>query len=219
MIEFIVGLVVGAILGVIADRIWERFEKRPRIQMTMGYFENREHEKGLRYTVRNIGFSEVPDFEIVLWHPNRGTMSAFSSKQSGPLLPDQSRNYQCVLVQNGYPEPFLKRWISHEKGQHVLEPVFDQFKLLVKMQNSDRVLFESTKMGIAVAKDWYRSLVLNKPGSSTWSDHHAMSSPPPFGLKYWLERRREKKDFQKAIGQHKQPDSNPMDRSERSNPS
>ena len=200
------------------DRTWERFEKRPRIQMTIGYFENREHEKGLRYTVRNVGFSEVPDFEIVLWHPNRGSMSAFTSKQSGPLLPDQSRDYRCVLVQNDSPEPFLKHWISHENGQFVSEPMFDQFKLLVKMQNSDRVLFESTKMGIAVAKDWYRSLVLNKPGCSTWADHHAMSSPLPFGLKYWLEHRREKKDFQKVIALHEQPNSNPMDRSGRSTP-
>ncbi len=211
MIEFIIGLVVGAILGVIVDRTWERFEKRPRIQMTIGYFENREHEKGLRYTVRNVGFSEVPDFEIVLWHPNRGSMSAFTSKQSGPLLPDQSRDYRCVLVQNDSPEPFLKHWISHENGQFVSEPMFDQFKLLVKMQNSERVLFESTKMGIAVAKDWHRSLVLNKPGSSTWSDHHAMCSPPPFGLKYWLERRREKNYFQKVLAQHKGSENSPMD--------
>jgi hypothetical protein len=211
VIEFIIGLVVGAILGVIVDRTWERFEKRPRIQMTIGYFENREHEKGLRYTVRNVGFSEVPDFEIVLWHPNRGSMSAFTSKQSGPLLPDQSRDYRCVLVQNDSPEPFLKHWISHENGQFVSEPMFDQFKLLVKMQNSERVLFESTKMGIAVAKDWHRSLVLNKPGSSTWSDHHAMCSPPPFGLKYWLERRREKNYFQKVLAQHKGSENRPMD--------
>ncbi len=211
MIEFIAGLFLGAVLGVVADRIWERFEKRPRLQLTISYFVNRDHEKGLIYKVRNVGSSDVPDFQIVLWHPTRGTMSAFNSKQSGPLLPDQSREYQCVLIKNGAPEPFLKHWISHEKDLLVSEPTFDQFKLLVKMQNSERVLFESTKMGIAVAKDWHRSLVLNKPGSSTWSDHHAMCSPPPFGLKYWLERRREKNDFQKVLAQHKGSENSPMD--------
>ena len=212
MIEFIAGMVLGAVLGVIADRVWERFENRLRIQMTISYFMNRHHEKGLCYTVRNVGVSEIPDFEIVLWHPNCGTMSAFSSKQSGPLLPDQSRAYQYGLVQNGSPEPFLYHWISHEKGQLVLEPMFDQFKLLVKMQNSERVLFESTKMGVAVAKDWYRSLVLNKPGSSTWADHNAMCSPRPIRLKYWLERRREKKEFHKVLTRHKKFDHKPMDR-------
>ena len=216
MIEFFVGLVLGSVLGVIADRIWERFEKRPRLELTISYFKNRDHEEGLGYKVRNVGSSEVPDFQIILSHPSRGTMSAFNSKQNGPLLPDQSREYQCVLMKNGAPEPFLKHWISHEKDQLVSEQTFDHFKLLIKMQNSDRVLFESSKMGIAVAKDWHRSLVLNKPGSSTWADNQAMCSPPPFGLKYWLEHRRSKKELERVLAQHKKSDNNPMDRSGKS---
>jgi hypothetical protein len=203
MLEFIVGLILGSVLGVVADRLWGRFENRPRLQLTNSYFENWNNENGIRYKVRNVGLSEVPDFEIVLWHPLRGSIIAFHSTKNGPLLPDQSRDYQCVLIKNGVPIPFLKHWILHEKDQCVSNFVFEQFKLLVRMQNSNRVLFESTKIGNAVAKDWYRSLVLNKPGSATWADNQAMCSSPPLRLKYWLERRREKKELKKLLAQHK----------------
>jgi len=213
LIEFIAGLVLGALLGVVADRIWERIEKRPKLELTLGYFQNRDHEEGLNYKVRNVGSSEVPEFQIVVWHPKRGSMSVFNSKDNGPLLPDQTREYRCILFKNGVAEMFLKNWISREENQIVDAPKFDQFKLLVKMLKSERVLFESGKMGNALAEDWHRSLVLNKPGKATWADHQAMSSPPPFGLKYWLERRREKKELDKIVAKHKKSDNNPMDRS------
>ncbi len=181
--------------------------------MTIGYFRNIGCEEGLTYKVRNVGTSEIPEFQIVLSHPNRGSMAAFNSKMSGPLLPDQTREYQCVLYKNGSPEAFLAHWISHEKDQLVQTPSFDQFRLSVRMLNSEKTFLESDRMGNALAKDWYRSLVLKQPGRATWDDHKAMNSRPPFGIKYWLERRQQKKELDAILAQHKASDDQSMDRS------
>ena len=207
MFEFIAGLVLGAILGVVADRVWESFEKKARLHMTIGYFKNVDREEGLTYKVRNVGSSEIPDFQIVLWHPNRGSMAAFNSKINGPLLPDQTREFQCVLYKNGSPVPFLAHWISHEKDQLVETPTFSQFKLLVRLLNSETTFLESEKMGNALARDWYRSLIQKEPGRATWDEHKAMNSPAPIGIKYWLERRRQKKELDAIIRKHKASDN------------
>ncbi len=213
MIEFIAGLVLGAILGVVADRVWESFEKMARLHMTIGYFRNIEREEGLTYKVRNVGASEIPDFQIVLWHPNRGSMAAFNSTISGPLLSDQTREFQCVLYKNGSPVPFLAHWISHEKDHLVQSPTFNEFKLLVRMLNSETTFLESEKMGNALARDWYRSLIEKQPGRATWEEHEAMNSPAPIGLKYWLERRRQKKELDAVFAKHQASDNEPMERS------
>ena len=97
MIEFIAGLVLGAIFGVVADRVWEKFEKKARLHMTISSFRNIRQEEGLKYKVRNVGASEIPDFQILLWHPDRGSMMAFNTTVCGPLLPDQTREFSCTL--------------------------------------------------------------------------------------------------------------------------
>lgn len=210
MTEFILGLILGAVFGVVADRIWERFERRPRLYMTVGYFSKRDGEEGLTYKVRNVGSAEIPDFQITLWHPNRGSIAPFNAEQMGPLLPDQTREFRCTLHANGKPNPFLANWISEEKDRLVQSPRFDGFKLFVKMQNSEKIFFQSDKMGNAIANDWYRSLVLNKPGRATWEEHKLMNSPPPIGIKFWLERRRQKKQQDEIVARHKSPDKKPM---------
>ena len=213
MIEFIAGLVLGAIFGVVADRVWEKFEKKARLHMTISSFRNIRQEEGLKYKVRNVGASEIPDFQILLWHPNRGSMMAFNTTVCGPLLPDQTREFSCTLYKSGSPVSFLAQWISHEGDHLVQNPCFNNFKLLVKMLNSETVFLESEKMGNAVAKEWYRSLIQKQPGRSTWEENKAMNSPAPLGLKYWLERRRQKKELKAIIAKHKAFDISPTDRS------
>jgi hypothetical protein len=194
MFELIAGLFSGTVLSVVADRSGERVDKRLRLELTIDHFHNHKGEVGLSYLVRNVGSLQIPQFRIGLWHPSRGTMSAFYSEQSGPLLPDQTRAYNCSLFKNGIPAPFLKYWISHEKETFVTEPTFEHFKLIVKMENSDRVLLKSKKMGSALAKAWHRSMAQNSPPSLSLADQRAMSSPPRFGFENWLKRHRMRND-------------------------
>ena len=206
MVEFIGGLFLGSVLGVVADRIWERFEKRLRLELTIGNFHNHKGEEGLSYLVRNDGPSEIQRIAIGLQHPYRGTMSAFYSEQSGPLRPGETREYQCPLFKHGVPAPFLKYWITHEKDAIVTEPTFDQFKLLVNTENSESAHFESKKMGIALAKAWHRSFELNKPAILTAADQRALSSPPGFGIKKWIKLRRKKYEGERMT-QHDRHDT------------
>lgn len=207
MIEFIAGLFLGAVLGVVANRAWERFEKRLRLELTIGDFRNPKGEEGLTYRVRNVGAVEIRQIRIGVLHPSRGIMSAFYAEDNGSLLPDQTREYQCTLFKNGAPATFLKYWITHEGGEFVAEPKFKQFKLLVYMENSERVSFESTKMGGALAKAWHRALVLNQPAILTPADRTAMSSPRRWGVEYWLERRRKKNSRHTVVEHEKHQDN------------
>src|ERR1700677_2083020 len=86
-LQFWVGLVLGAIFGVVADRTWEAIESRPHVRLTPSIFENIEGERGMAYTIENTGTKELPPFEIVLFHPGRGTMQVFRPKMMEPLRP------------------------------------------------------------------------------------------------------------------------------------
>lgn len=199
MLEFVAGIVLGAILGVVADRLWSQVEKQPRLELQIGFFSNVKNEEGLSYTVRNVGTAELPDYRIGIFHPARGTLYAFPSKQSGPLLPDQVRTHDCVLIGNGMPNDLIANWIFRERDKMLQEIEIKEFSLRVVMTDSKRILFESSRIGNAVARQWLQAAKTGEFGNTTWEENQAMSTPPPKGLKYWLERRRKRKEIQQIL--------------------
>lgn len=186
MVELIGAIVLGAIQGVVADRVWKRFAKRLRLEFTISHFHNHKGEEGLTYLVRNVGDVELRQIRIGVWHPSRGMMSAFYAEDNGPLLPAQTREYQCTLFKYGAPSPFLKYWLTHEGGEFVAVPKFAQFLLRITMEDSELVTFESKTIGVALARAWHRSLVLNKPPILSLTDQRVMSSPRSLGGRYGL---------------------------------
>ena len=200
--NFLVGLFLGAILGVAADRIWSYFEKRPRFHLKIGYYEGFRGDRGHSYTVRNVGTSEIPDYKIGLFHPNRGTLFIFPSEQNGPLLPDQIRDHQCALFRNGKSNDFIRKWLTHECDVELDEVTFTDFSIRIVMENSNNILFESRKMGNAIAKHWHETVTTGEWAHSSWEDDKQMSSPPPFGLKYWRERREQMRQFKEMEKLH-----------------
>jgi hypothetical protein len=171
---------LGLVLGVAADRLWTRFEERPRLQLRTGYFETIERVCGINCTVRNIGKADIPDYRIAIFHPLRGSTFAFTAEDSGPLLPDQERLHECPLSVKGKPCDYFRHWIGLESSDN--EPIADpnDYELRVVMCKSDRILFSSKPMGTAIADIWRAA---GRGDDFLTPSLRTMTSPPPGGLR------------------------------------
>jgi hypothetical protein len=149
----------------------------------LGSYQNIRQETGVSYTVRNVGGVEIPDYRIGIFHPKRGTLFAFPTEQHGPLLPDQRRTHECMLLKNGKSNDFLGNWILREGDTPVEEVEIRDFTLRLIMKDSDRVLFESSTMGNAMARHWLKVVRTGEWGA-TWEEHKAMCTTPPSGLRF-----------------------------------
>jgi len=189
MLESILAFVVGAIFGVIADRAWRRIEARPQFELTCAYFANVEREEGLTYRVRNVGVSPIPDYRLILFHRDRGSISAFQTDGSGPLLPGQAREHRVVQLRHGEPERFLLSWFWRVRNEPVEEVELEGFSFRIVMHHSDRMLLESETIGNALAREFVRTLRSRHAGQMTYEETLALNTPRPRGLRrhwYWL---------------------------------
>ncbi len=154
MIEFIGGLVLGAVMGVVADRVWSWFEGRPRFRITTGRYGEVGDKEGISITVQNVGKAAIPPYELALFHPSRGTMSCFPAKASAadPLLPGQERCHHCEMFVGKKPNSFVQSWLKHERDLPVDHVEASDFVFKVILKNSKSVLCESAGMGQALAQ-------------------------------------------------------------------
>jgi hypothetical protein len=184
-------LLLGAIAGVFADRVWRRVESRPRFKITDSHFMNIKGENGIGLEVRNIGWVDIPPYTLQLFHPLRGSMSMFSAKNDDkPLAPDEFRNHEAVLLRNGAVDDMLRIWLTHERHQLVEEPTVDDFTFRINLKNGDRVLFESSRMGRELA---IRLLHTIGKGSAFQISWNALRSPRPRFRPAWNR-------FKKRVG-------------------
>ena len=128
MFEFIAGLVLGAVLGVIADRVWKVFESRPCFRLTDGVFRSRGERQGIMYTVENTGKQEVPPIELALFHPTRGTLFVFAAATEGPLQPSESRRFECTLKDPRQDAAPILHWFRHSAGKPLEKLVLPTFQ-------------------------------------------------------------------------------------------
>ena len=70
----IAGLILGAILGVVADRLWFRYERIPKLDIVGGESMGVDGE-GYHFTITNRGILEIPPYKIYIYHPCRGSIS------------------------------------------------------------------------------------------------------------------------------------------------
>lgn len=197
--EFSAGLILGAVLGVVADRLWAGYEQRPLMQLTAGWFTKINKIRGITYTVRNIGRSEIPEYKIGLFHPLHGIVFAFSSEQDGPLLPDQVRQHECPLFVDGRATDFINFWRSRADSQGKCTSEENGFELRVVMVNSERILFSSKRMGKALARVWSTAVRNGNSHDFQAGDLQAMSSRLPWGLRHWRDRYLHKRRLQKML--------------------
>jgi hypothetical protein len=184
-------LLLGAIVGVLADRVWRRVESRPRFKITDSHFTNIMGEKGIGLEVRNVGRVDISPYTLQLFHPLRGSLSMFSAKNDDkPLAPDEIREHEAVLFRNGVFNEMIRTWLTHERHQLIEEPRVDDFTFRITMKNGDRILFESPRMGRELAIRLLHTIGKGSAFHPTWN---ALRTPRPKFRPAWNR-------FKKTIG-------------------
>jgi hypothetical protein len=142
----LVFLVVGAVLGVIADRLYCRFERFARLDVIGGVFVD-AHTEGFTFTITNVGASDVPPVRICIYNPKVASVFMFVKNLQGIQLPGQSVEHKCLVLRDKqllltYPDFYRNRNCTQltekEKNDFV-------FRLIV--ENSDKVVYESKTIG------------------------------------------------------------------------
>lgn len=188
------GAVLGAFAGVFAERAWQRVESRALVRIQIGYFQNVDGGEGVTMEVENVGWDEIPEYTIELFHPDRGRMSGFQSDghTAFPQLPRQVNKFQWYTKSKLRTEnfEFLKGWFRRVRDTQVDKPVFDGFQLQIVLRNSSYVLFAHAGMGDHLAQQ----LFVHLTGDRTYervNDFHYVSKAPWWDE--WLRKRRFRK--------------------------
>lgn len=193
-----IGFLLGTLFGVVVDKAFQAWMSRPAVELEVGGFQDFERDQsGITYTVTNVGFDEIPDYRIVL-RGTFGTISIFQSEETGPLLPDQSREHKCVLKVRGNPAPNLLAMLQSIKYEH---KNFRRATLQLVMLKSDRILFESVPIG-AILIDQLISRISNLDPVLTTDLNHS----PRWNFKAWLRRRRESKLIKEFLARSRRAD-------------
>jgi hypothetical protein len=189
--EFILGLICGAVFGVIADRIWSHFEGLPRFRVRLGMYQAIGDKEGFTLTVENVGKKTVPPFIVQLYHPFRGSLAMFHSKDAtGELEPDQKNEYQLQIFEKNKYSEHLHIWLHTEKNETLKEINYTDFMLRLAMEKSERVLFQDQKLGSTLA---YMIVESMKKGHVSFCEKgmQLYVSQTPF-LKEWFKKRKER---------------------------
>lgn len=187
--EFIAGLVLGALLGVVADRLWGGIESLPKLTLKASMFSEGNGHEGLTLTVTNVGPTSVPDYTIFLWHSDRGSLRVFGNHKSGLLLPTQTRKHGCVLQPRNDKDDVLRNWLFHQKDQPVSTVSATGFVFRLVMNNSTKVLFEDARIGNALAEFLVESFSSSPLIAATATRLDAISCHKPMGIfrALWLK--------------------------------
>jgi hypothetical protein len=118
--------------------------------------------RGHTIIITNVGFNTLPEYEVILYHPLRGTMNCFHGKPKElvfPQYPDQWNKFYC-LTHRVQPEPFnfLKHWFLHLEGKSITAPSFTDFTLRLVLRNSERILFEDEELGNSEARRLFEAV-------------------------------------------------------------
>jgi hypothetical protein len=183
--EFTAGLILGAILGVVADRIWEAHEAKPRFKITHSCFFGLSGN-GLSFTVKNEGKKEIPPFDLVLFHPLRGSYRFFHApEEEKSLLPVEERTFSAPLLNHEMQavkrDPplidWVAKWLHREKDVYIDSPTADGFSFRLVMKRSERTLLESQRLGNTLAKVLLAIEGSREVSIATYDDHLNLNFP------------------------------------------
>jgi hypothetical protein len=149
--QVLLTLILGAILGVIADRLWRRVESKPRVKLAAGSFFEAGGGRGIFYSIENVGKQEMAPFKINLFHPDRGSLSIFEPETKEPLRPLQKREFRCYVTHDQM-RPNVLAWLEHARDIRINQPLDGRFSLRLQIQNSDSLLYESNQNGNGLAR-------------------------------------------------------------------
>lgn len=117
------------------------------VKIVGSYFESVPNDKGISFTVTNLGREQLSPYKISFFHPKLGSNFLFPSEKSGPLLPDQERHHSCPVIRNGIiPQWFPK--LSHDIHGTPLDATDDaDFEFQLVLEDSSKVLYRNKRIG------------------------------------------------------------------------
>jgi hypothetical protein len=161
----LVGSVVGAVFGVIADRLWGRFEQRPKVKISVGSYDNVNGQNGFNLKVTNIGRVPLPPFRPWLVSSTVGRYTMFLLEKKDDAPPEW-------LV--GQTAVFLGPVFLHDKPQHIPVDISTyaqqnhQFAFQLVMENSEVAIYKNKRMGRALVRAIQKSLAV-KPATKPYT--------------------------------------------------
>jgi len=179
----------GAVVGVAIDRIWQRAEAAPLFRVDLGWFIAGD-EEGMNLSIENVGLKPLPDYEIALFHPQRGSLFYFRPSDVGrghpsfPQHPSQKHEYKLVVK----PSPNVKQWFHQAGGKEVTHPSIEGFTLRFNLMNSDKILFDHGKLGNQIAQTLYERSTGSKMEKQVEPVHYISKAP------FWNEFMKKRSD-------------------------
>lgn len=169
MFEFITGVIIGAVFGVVVDRIWQYVENRTRFRIITGWFTSMDFGgcSGVTLSVENAGWGEIPEYHIYIFHPDRGNFSGFCTdgESQFPQLPGQVNQFKWITsIKGSEVNSGVESWMkSGFDGRIRDNQEFQEFELRIVLKNGDRVLFSHSGLGNTLTKDLCSKLEATQP--------------------------------------------------------
>lgn len=205
----------GAAIGVFVDRMWRRIESIPLLRLHLGYFETVNVGKGIYLEIENVGLDPLPEYQVGLFHTDRGWLNVFESEDGKtvfPQYPQQANTFRCVLVAEGKPNrgpEMIRGWFHRirdgQERKEVACPIFSGFRLRVVIRNGEAIWFDDEGLGNNVAKEMYE-LLTGQP-TEQHVENVYYRSKAPFWVE-WARRRRNQKMFRNLDKVAKETKSN-----------
>jgi hypothetical protein len=175
LIWAVIGAIFGGVFGFMLDRIWSRIVSKPRFRIQVGGFESLDSGSGISLTITNVGFDPLPEYDVLLFHPKRGTLNVFHPRPRDPVVfpqhPEQWNRFECTTGTLRKPPPwwqepprlqdqakFLKGWFLTVENEPIAAPSFADFRFQLVLRNSELVLFEDDDLGNSLAKQLFESV-------------------------------------------------------------
>ena len=137
-----------------------RKNSTPPISISGSHFEDSVRGSGISLKIINSSRQEFPPYQVWLAHPSGGSWSIFPSVKSGSLLPEQVREHRCIVLQKSGEIPLFVQSL-HRRRDERTEFDFNLFRLQLRLEDSEKVLFEHQRYGPAIAK------IIAEAGNST----------------------------------------------------
>jgi hypothetical protein len=190
LLNSVISFVFGAVTCSIVERIWQRVERRVRVEMAGSFFAEAGSQEGVVIKATNRGMASIPPSKVCLFCPSFGSWYLFPERKhpdpghgERAWLPDQERLFRGLLLNDGQAvEPFrlllqqLEKELSKEDNQVT-------FRLV--LNDSEKVLYDNPALGRALGKVMVK-MCRSGSASLTASDC-GLHFPPP--KRWWITRK------------------------------
>jgi len=177
MILFIIGLILGAILSVIADRLWRQYERRPKLDISCGEFLDRTIggiDEGYDFTITNRGDVEIPPYKIWIYNPSHGSISFFVRDREGSTLPGQKLVHRFIMIRNQKLLAVFPDLYRDRNSNPMNNAQKDKFVFRLISEKSDKKIYENENIGSAFVKVFQNTRENGSFSKNTYDDMKAL---------------------------------------------